>query len=74
MNENIRARTSLVKSLDRQRAIITAKIDRLERYPILGEPCSASDSNKVVWSCWCAECKEIVTSIVNHDALPEWLR
>jgi hypothetical protein len=34
----------------------------------------ASNSGKPVFDCWCAECKEITTTIIKHDREPEWLK
>ena len=71
---NNHTRSTLAKKLLLQQTKLAVKIDRLTRYPVLGEACVASDSNKVVFECWCAECKEITSTIITTDALPEWLR
>lgn len=71
---NTAVRKELIARLDKQRKNLTNKIERLISFPILGEPCEASDSDKVVFECWCAECKEIASSVIKHGVLPEWLR
>ena len=65
--------TECTKLIDKREAI-NAKIELLTRWSILREPCEASDSDKIVMNCWCAECKEIVHSISTKGELPEWLR
>lgn len=34
--------------------------------------CWASDSNKPVWSCWCAQCHELVDTVRETGELPEF--
>ena len=65
-------RESITKLLVQQERI-KVKIDRLDRYSILGQDCIASDSQKFVFECWCAECKEITNTIIKYDRLPDWL-
>lgn len=71
---NTSNRKVVIERLDKQRRTLTLKIERLISFPILGEPCVASDSNKIVFDCWCAECKEITSSIIKTAQLPDWLR
>lgn len=70
---NTASRKAIIERLGKQRQSLTVKIERLIQYPILGEVCVASDSNKAVFDCWCAECKEITSTVMKHDRLPEWL-
>jgi hypothetical protein len=70
---NRTTRRKIIARLMTQQERLKVKIDRLNRYAILGEDCSASDSEKPVFDCWCPECKEITSSIIKHDRLPEWL-
>lgn len=70
---NRTVRRNIIKRLLVQQERLAVKIDRLNRYAILGDDCSASDSQKVVFECWCAECKEITSTVIKHDRLPDWL-
>jgi hypothetical protein len=42
------------------------------KYAVLGDTCWASDSNKIVFECWCPQCKEVVACAVAKRDLPWW--
>jgi hypothetical protein len=52
-----------------------AKLELFEEYPVVfSTTCWASTSNKPVFQCWCAQCKEIVTEVAETGYLPAWFQ
>ena len=73
LSTNEATRFFIIERLEKQQEKLATMRDRLVRYAILGEPCTASDSLLATFDCWCAECKEITSTIIKYDLLPEWL-
>lgn len=65
----IAIKNQLAKAVDRAEK----KLALFEEYPVVfSTTCWASTSEKPVFSCWCAQCKELVKSVEYTGYFPEW--
>lgn len=56
--------------IQKDRALLNALVN--PKYEVLGEVCWGSDSGKIVATCWCPACREVLACATSNLDLPWW--